>query len=70
MAQHPSKNAVEIEIMDAKRLMLKGVCEQCNHEMSQIGSSKRLEEYKKIFTVQQIHKEHLLGCAPSNGNSD
>lgn len=60
---HKSKeNKVYVRIMNEKKIMLIGSCEKCGTKMNKSGSFLKIEEYKKIFDVQEIEKGRLLGC--------
>lgn len=60
------ENAATINIVNATKLMIIGACEICGTKMNKLGSSLKIEEYKKIFIVRAILNENLLECANSS----
>ena len=55
------ENSVDIEIMDAKRMRISGLCERCNSKVNKEFNTKKLNDCQKIFAVQVIRNKHLLG---------
>jgi len=57
------ENAVTITIINPAKMMIVGTCEKCGSKMNKLGSSLKIEEYKKTFTIQTVVHENLLECA-------
>ena len=64
------ENVVDIKFLNEKRLMVIGLCAQCNTPLNKIFSPKKLDELHKIFVVQKIHHEHLFGSNSPIYNTD
>lgn len=55
------ERAVDIEIRDERRLVLKAVCEACGTAMNKIGSVKKLAILEALFDVQTVTDLRLKG---------
>ncbi len=64
------ENIVDIKFLNEKRLMIVGLCVQCNTPLNKISSPKKLDELHKIFVVQQIHNQHIFGSTTTIYNTD
>jgi hypothetical protein len=64
------ENVVDIKFLNEKRLMIIGLCAQCNTPLNKISSPRKLDDLHKIFVVQKIHHEHLFGSNSSIYNTD
>ena len=64
------ENAVDIKFQNEKRLLITGLCSQCETPVNKASSTKELEEIQKIFMVQQMHHKHLTGFIPPVYNTD
>lgn len=64
------ENVVDIKFLNEKRLMIIGVCAQCDTPLNKISSPKKLDELYKIFVVQKIQDEHIFGFNPTIYNTD
>lgn len=53
------QNLVSIEIRNEKQLTHSANCEECGTKMKQIGSVRKLDEYRSTFTVQTIERRHI-----------
>ena len=68
--QQSRDNAVEIRFLSKTRLMILGVCAQCNTKTNKVNSTKNLTEISKIFAIQQIHNRDLIGSDIPSFNTD
>ena len=68
--QRAWERQVDIKIINPNKLMIKGLCCKCNTAVNRLGTTKKLDEYKKIFDVQVIHNRHLIGCVNTNCRTD
>ena len=68
--QQTWENQADIKIINAKRLMVSGLCVKCGTVVNKAGAVNKVNEYQKIFDVQVIHNKHLIGCVNSNSNTD
>lgn len=64
------ENIVDIKFLNEKRLMISGLCVQCNIPLNKICSTKKLDELHKIFVVQEIRNKHLFGSSSPIYNTD
>lgn len=64
------ENVVDIKFLNEKRIMIIGLCVQCNTPVNKISSTKKLDELHKIFVVQKIHHKHLFGSNSPICNTD
>ena len=64
------ENVVDIKFLNEKRLMIIGLCNQCNASLNKISSPKKIDELHKIFVVQEIQNQHLFGFNPPIYNTD
>jgi len=63
------KNKVHIKVVSIKRVMIVGICERCGTKMNRSGVPSKITKYKKVFDVQEIQEEHLLGCVNTGVNT-
>lgn len=56
------ENTVDITILNEKRLMISGLCAQCETRVNKTSSPQKLEQLEKTFNIQTIHDKHLIGC--------
>lgn len=68
--QRSWENVVDIKFQNEKRLMIIGICAQCNTPLNKASSLRKINELHKIFMVQKIHHEHLFGSNPPIYNTD
>jgi hypothetical protein len=64
------ENLVDLKILNERRLLIIGICSQCDTRMNKLSSLKKLDEIKEIFAVQTIHNQNLIGFAPSIVNTN
>ena len=58
----PLDNILCIKITKA-RANLVGLCKACGAKINKAISPFRIDDFKKIFTVQAVHEENLIECA-------
>ena len=63
-------NVVDIRFLSKIRLMIIGLCAQCNTKTNKIASIKNLADVSKIFAIQQIHNRDLVGSDIPSFNTD
>jgi hypothetical protein len=63
-------NVVDLKILNERRLLIMGICGQCNTLTNKLSSLKNLDEIKEIFDVQTIHDQDLIGFDPSIVNTN
>jgi hypothetical protein len=68
--QQSWENQADIKIINAKRLMIIGLCTKCGTVINKIGAVNKITEYKKIFNIQVIHNKHLIGCVNTSSRID
>ena len=54
-------NHVDINILNEKKLMIVGVCNQCGTRTNRISSVSQLSEIAGNFVTQTIHNKGLIG---------
>lgn len=59
--QRAWERAVDVEIRDERRLVLKAVCEACGTAMNKIGSVKKLASFEALFDFQTVTDLRLKG---------
>lgn len=64
------ENIVDLKILNARRLLIMGVCSLCDTRTNKLSSLKNLYEIKEIFDVQTIHNQNLIGFDPSIVNTN
>lgn len=64
------ENLVDLKILNERRLLIIGICSQCDTRMNKLSSLKKLDEIKEIFAVQTIHNQNLIGFDPSIVNTN
>lgn len=57
----PWERAVDVEIRDERRLVLKAVCEDCGTAVNKIGSVKKLASFRALFDFQTVTDLRLKG---------
>ncbi len=57
----PWERAVDVEIRDARRLILKAVCSVCGTAMNRIGAVRQLDEFRTRFDFQTVTDLRLKG---------
>jgi hypothetical protein len=55
------ENAIDIEIRDERRVVLKAVCEACGGAVNKIGTVRKISEYRTQFDVQTTMDLRLKG---------
>ena len=65
----PQSNIVWMKATNA-RTNLTGLCEVCGVKINKAISPKKIDCFKKIFTVQTVHEENLIECANTCAISD
>lgn len=60
----------DIVIESPTRLRLKALCAVCETAVNKVQSVRELPKIRERFHVQQLAREHLLGCAVPNVNCD
>jgi hypothetical protein len=68
--QTSCNNLVDIKIMNERRLMIMGICSQCNTQTNKLSSLRKLGNIQEIFAVQTIHNQDLIRFNPSIVNTD
>ena len=63
-------NLVDLKILNERRLLIMGICSQCDTKTNKLSSLKNLDEIKEIFDVQTIHNQNLIGFDPSIVNTN
>ena len=63
-------NIVDLKILNERKLLIMGICSQCDTRTNKLSSLKNLDEIKKIFDVQTIHNQDLIGFDPSIVNTN
>ena len=64
------ENIVDLKILNERSFLIMGICSQCNTQTNKTTSLKNLDEIKKIFDVQTIHNQNLIGFDPSIVNTN
>lgn len=64
------ENKVGIEIKSQNRLMINGLCANCNGPIHRAGAVRKLTEYQKNFLVCTIQERHIPERAGPIVNSD
>lgn len=57
--RHPHGNVVSIEIANEKQLVISAKCERCGTTLKQMGSVRKLDNYRSTFTVQTMARGHI-----------
>ncbi|MCX5922721.1 MAG: hypothetical protein NTX86_05355 [Candidatus Dependentiae bacterium] len=57
-----SKNNIACIKADNCRVNIVGKCELCGTKINKTISPQKIDEYKKIFTIQAVHDKDLLEC--------
>ena len=68
-SQKSKENKITIKIINNKKVMIVGKCENCGTKINKVGVPPKIEEYKKVFDVQEIQEEQLLGCVNTGVNT-
>ncbi len=63
-------NLVDLKILNERKLLIMGICSQCDTRTNKSSSPKNIDEIKKIFDVQTIHNQNLIGFDPSIVNTN
>ena len=63
-------NTVDIRFLSKTRMMIIGLCVECNTKTNKVDSTKNLTEIPKIFAIQQIHNRDLIGSDIPSLNTD
>ncbi|MFA5794680.1 MAG: helix-turn-helix domain-containing protein [Candidatus Brocadiia bacterium] len=63
-------NFVNIRFLNEKRLLIMGKCCQCNTKLNRVSSTDKLDEIGKIFEIQTILNQDLIGFNSSIVNTD
>ncbi len=53
-------NLVDINILNESRVMIIGICSQCNTKINKISTTEEINNIKQIFMVQKIHNKNLI----------
>lgn len=65
-AVEPFGGLVDVVYISEKRINLKGICPKCDSTIYKVGSLKKLEKYKEIFTTQTIPPKRLIDTCISS----
>jgi hypothetical protein len=63
-------NLVDLKILNERRILIIGICSQCDTRINKLSSLKKLDNIKGIFDVQTIHNQDLIGFNPCIVNAD
>ena len=63
-------NVADIIIKNESKLSISGLCAVCNTVVYRAGSVKKIDEYKKTFSIQTIQDQPIYACNNPIVNSD
>jgi transposase len=64
------EDQIDIKYLTETRIMLIGLCPQCNIILNKVASAKKIPELQKIFMIQKVHEKDLVGSNPPIYNTD
>jgi hypothetical protein len=62
------ENAVDLVPINEKTLLIEGLCEVCATPLRRLGTTAKVEEYKRTFHVLMQHEEHIIDRNDSRVN--
>lgn len=70
LPRKPIPSSISITPRNLHRLKISAKCEICRTSMFKEGSTKKLVEFEKIFSLLLQPLEHIIGCNKVSLNSD
>ncbi len=68
--RRPLNESIQITKRNNCRLKIEGCCFICNTKMFRDGALSKLDEFRKIFSIELQSQEHIVECELPSVNSD